>query len=578
MPGTCGISYSRGTIPLTPPIDIRADHLRIVQTVLRRHLLDGVRVWVFGSRATWVTKDSSDLDLALEGDTDIPQRSLSALEMAFEDSDLPFVVDIVDVNRIGERFRQIVAKQRVPLPMRRRAATSHSHAGGSALASGVDLKVAQHKLPVEWSRVRIGDTTDLLTGFPFKSDRYVSDSAAPRLLRGDNIAQGHLRWEGVKRWPAEAVAPTAQFWLREDDIVLAMDRPWIEAGLKFSSVRRSDLPALLVQRVARLRGGEDLDTRFLKYVIGCRDFSDYIVSVQTGTTVPHISARQIEGYEYPLPPIPEQRAIAHILGTLDDKIELNRRMNATLEAMARALFTSWFVDFDPVRVKMEGRDTGLPKGIADLFPDRLVDSELGDIPEGWEISEMGEEVDAVGGATPSTKEPAYWNEGQHHWATPKDLSKLLSPVLLGTDRKITDAGVQKISSGLLPTGTVLLSSRAPIGYLAIAEVPTAVNQGFIAMVCRKKLPNLYVLFWCYENLEHIKDISGGSTFAEINKKTFRFPSRSGTVEESSWCVRRRKSLAVRSSRLEHEGIRALGVSARHTAPEAGLRGVAGERT
>ena len=86
-----------------------------------------------------------------------------------------------------------------------------------------------------------------------------------------------------------------------------------------------------------------------------------------------------------IPPLPEQRAIAHILGTLDDKIELNRRMNETLEAMAQALFKSWFVDFDPVRAKMEGRDIGLPKDIADLFPDRLVDSELGEIPEGWKV-------------------------------------------------------------------------------------------------------------------------------------------------------------------------------------------------
>ena len=139
---------------------------------------------------------------------------------------------------------------------------------------------------------------------------------------------------------------------------------------------------------------------------------------------------------------------------------------------------------------MEGRDTGLPKEIVDLFPDRLADSEMGEIPEGWEVSEIGDEVDAVGGATPSTREAAYWNQGQHHWATPRDLSKLFSPVLLNTDRKITDSGVERISSGILPVGTVLLSSRAPIGYLAIAEVRTAVNQGFIAMVCRKTdIPN-----------------------------------------------------------------------------------------
>ena len=195
-------------------------------------------------------------------------------------------------------------------------------------------------------------------------------------------------------------------------------------------------------------------------------------------------------------------------------------MNETLEATARALFKSWFVNFDPVRAKMEGCDTGLPRHLSDLFPNRLVDSEMGEIPEGWEVSEIGKEVNAVGGSTPSTKEPSYWYQGQHYWATPKDLSKLWSPVLLDTSRKITDAGLQKISSGPLPVGTVLLSSRAPIGYLAIAEVPTAVNQGFIAMRCEQRLPSLYVLYWCQQNLGHIRDIAGGSTFPEISKLTF----------------------------------------------------------
>ena len=276
-----------------------------------------------------------------------------------------------------------------------------------------------------------------------------------------------------------------------------------------------------MQRVARLRGSDRLDTRFLSYVIGCHDFAQHILSVQTGTAVPHISAQQIKEFEFLLPHVHQQRAIAHILGTLDDKIELNRRMNETLEAMARALFKSWFVDFDPVRAKMAGRDTGLPRDIADLFPDRLVGSELGEIPEGWEVSQIGDEVDAVGGSTPSTKEPSYWHQGDHYWATPKDLSKLSSPVLLDTNRKITDAGLRKISSRTLPVGTVLLSSRAPIGYLAIAEIPTAVNQGFIAMRCERRLPNLYVLYWCEQNLGYIGDIAGGSTFAEISKKTFR---------------------------------------------------------
>ena len=219
--------------------------------------------------------------------------------------------------------------------------------------------------------------------------------------------------------------------------------------------------------------------------------------------------------------VEEQRAIAHILGTLDDKIELNRRMSATLEAMARALFKSWFVDFDPVRAKMEGRDPGLPKPLADLFPARLVDSELGEIPEGWQVKPVGDLAEVVGGSTPRTERAEYWESGTHHWVTPKDMSGLSMPVLLDTERKITDAGLAQVSSGLLPKGTVLLSSRAPIGYLAIAEVPVAVNQGFIAMKPRQGTSSLFLLRWASAAHDEIESRANGSTFLEISKASFR---------------------------------------------------------
>jgi type I restriction enzyme S subunit len=228
-----------------------------------------------------------------------------------------------------------------------------------------------------------------------------------------------------------------------------------------------------------------------------------------------------------LPPLPEQRAIAHILGTLDDKIEVNRRMSQTLEAMARALFKAWFVDFEPVRAKMEGRWQrgqslpGLPAHLYDLFPDRLVDSELGEIPEGWEVKRIGDLAEVFGGSTPRTDRSEYWEGGTHHWVTPKDLSALSVPVLLDTERKITDAGLSQISSGLLPKGTVLLSSRAPIGYLAIAEVPVAVNQGFIAMKPRPGISNLFLLRWASAAQEEIVSHANGSTFLEISKSSFR---------------------------------------------------------
>jgi len=196
-------------------------------------------------------------------------------------------------------------------------------------------------------------------------------------------------------------------------------------------------------------------------------------------------------------------------------------MNETLEAMARALFKSWFVDFDPVRAKAEGRDPGLPQSLADLFPDRFEDSELGEIPAGWRVTMIGDLAHIVGGSTPSTSKPEVWEGGSHCWATPKDLAPLTSPVLLDTERGITDTGLTQISSGLLPLGSVLLSSRAAIGYLAIAESPVAINQGIIAMTPKGAVPNMFLLLWAHFAHEDILGRANGSTFLEISKSNFR---------------------------------------------------------
>ncbi|GAB1426037.1 hypothetical protein MASR2M16_32710 [Thauera terpenica] len=234
---------------------------------------------------------------------------------------------------------------------------------------------------------------------------------------------------------------------------------------------------------------------------------------------------------------------------MDDKIDLNRRINQTLEAMAQALFKSWFVDFDPVKAKIaaiqEGRDPlraamsaisgksdaeldallreqfGQLAATAALFPDEMETSELGEIPRGWGVEPIGSLVECLGGTTPDTKNPEFWEPGEYAWTTPKDLSGANSPVLLSTERKISKKGLEKIGSGLLPVGTLLMSSRAPIGYLAILNIPAAINQGYIAMLPGGKLPPHYIYFWCKENIESIKGNANGSTFLEISKKAFR---------------------------------------------------------
>jgi len=263
---------------------------------------------------------------------------------------------------------------------------------------------------------------------------------------------------------------------------------------------------------------ENLDPRYLYLFVRSADFQEQLLAMLSGSAQPQLPIRDINQIVISLPPLPEQKAIAHILGSLDDKIELNRRMNETLEAMARAIFKDWFVDFGPTRAKIEGRAPYLPEPIWSLFPDAI--DPLSGLPVGWEVSTIGEEVKVVGGSTPNTKNPNFWNGGIP-WATPKDLSNLNTPVLLETARTITKDGLAKISSGLLPVGTVLLSSRAPVGYLAISEIPIAVNQGFIAMVCERRLSNIFILLWAKENMDVIIQNANGSTFQEISKRNFR---------------------------------------------------------
>jgi len=165
-----------------------------------------------------------------------------------------------------------------------------------------------------------------------------------------------------------------------------------------------------------------IDARFLLYALMSPIVQDEIKTHEgTGSTVSNLRIPSLEALEIPSPALPEQRAIASILGTLDNKIELNRRMNETLEAMARALFKSWFVDFDPVRAKAEGRDPDLPKHLADLFPDSLEDSELGEIPKRWKVKTLGDLLDLAYGKALKAEDrrdgkvPVFGSNGQVGW-------------------------------------------------------------------------------------------------------------------------------------------------------------------
>ncbi|HDZ54942.1 MAG TPA: restriction endonuclease subunit S [Pseudomonas xinjiangensis] len=267
-----------------------------------------------------------------------------------------------------------------------------------------------------------------------------------------------------------------------------------------------------------IRANEISNNWFLEAAINQSPLASFV----SGSTIPKLNKSNLEKIPLYCPPKPIQDQVGDFLRTIADKIANNRALATDLEAMARAIFKSWFVDFDPVKAKMEGRaPAGMDADTAALFPDELVESELGLIPKGWEVAAIADLCEIVGGATPSTKNSEYWDEGQHFWATPKDLSALSAPVLWGTSRQITDEGLAKISSGLLPEGTVLLSSRAPIGYLAITQVQTAINQGFIAMKPINGASSAFLMLWAKTFMDLIVGNANGSTFQEISKKSFR---------------------------------------------------------
>ncbi len=264
-----------------------------------------------------------------------------------------------------------------------------------------------------------------------------------------------------------------------------------------------------------------MDTLWASHYLGHPAVQEWVAQHAIGATMPNLNTKILSQLPFVMPPSHVQQSVGRFLGALDDKIELNRQMNQTLGQIAAALFRSWFVDFDPVRARAEGRQPeGMDAETAALFPDRLVESEIGEIPEGWEVVPVGEVVSAVGGSTPPTSQPEYWG-GDIPFATPKDLSKIDAPVLLSTERHITNAGMDRISSGLIPRHSLLMSSRAPIGYLAVNEVPVSVNQGMIVMLCDKGVSPWFMLEWARTNMEEIVGRANGTTFLEISKRSFR---------------------------------------------------------
>lgn len=378
----------------------------------------------------------------------------------------------------------------------------------------------------EWTQMTLGELCTrqggrIQTG-PFGSQLHTSDYVDQGIpvVMPTNINSSGISVEGIARIQPHDAERLSQHKLSVGDIVFSRRGDVTKNAL----VRASQTGWLCGTGCLKVRVGDEslASAKFLSYCLRHPEIVEWLVRHAVGATMPNLNTDILSRVPLTIPSTATQKKVVAILDGLTESIEVLQQQNIALESIARRLFRSWFVNFDPVHAKAAGKEPeAISTELAALFPSEFEDSELGPIPKGWSVTTFGAAFDIKGGATPSTSEPLYWNGGTHAWATPKDMSSLASKVMYRTERQITAAGVAKISSKALPAETVLMSSRAPVGYLAIAKAPISINQGFIAIPPTQGIPASFTVELLAQKMPDIKANAGGTTFAEISKTQFR---------------------------------------------------------
>jgi len=451
---------------------------------LRRYI-PGVAVWAYGSRVKWTARPNSDLDL-VAFTTPEQQPLVSELKEALAESDLPFPVDFHVWDEVPERFHEIIRKEYVVLQEVRQPERGSGMAG-------------------EWINVALEDVADELTvGYvgPMASE-YV-DVGVP-FLRSLNVEPLRINKNGLKFITPEFHQRIRKSRLTPGDVVI------VRTGKPGAcSVIPEWLADANCSDLVIVRCGKRLNNRFLAYYVNTVA-SDHVAAHLVGAVQQHFNVGSARTLRINLPPLSEQKTIAHILGTLDDKIELNRRMNGTLEAMARALFQSWFVDFDPVRAKLDGRQpTGLDAATAALFPAHFQESPLGHIPQGWTAGTLSEGFDLTMGQSPPGD--TYNEDGDG------------IPFYQGR----TDFGFRFPTRRIYCTaptryakpGDTLVSVRAPVGDINMADEECCIGRGVAAV--RHKSGAVSFTYHAMENLSPDFALfeGEGTVFGSINKQSF----------------------------------------------------------
>lgn len=395
-----------------------------------------------------------------------------------------------------------------------------------------------------WREVALGDIFNIKHGFAFKGEFFIEEKRNTILVTPGNFAiGGGFQKQKLKYYdgpiPDEYVLQPGKIIVTMTDLSKESDT------LGFSAIVPDDEYTWLHnQRVGLLEfnKGFESDPIFINYLLRSHEYRSWVIGSASGTTVKHTSPSRIMDFKCLVPPIQEQRVIAHILGSLDDKIELNRKMNETLEAMAQALFKSWFVDFDPVidnaiaagnpiPEELQGRAAirealgnerkPLPQEVSALFPSEFeLTEEMGWVPKGWNVTPLSEMINIIGGGTPKTSISDYWN-GNIPWFSVVDAPCSSDIFVIETEKHITQLGVDKSSTKILPTGTTIISARGTVGKCAMVGTPMAMNQSCYGIRGNEGISDGFIYYALREKVADLQGKSHGSVFDTITRDTFQ---------------------------------------------------------
>lgn len=335
-------------------------------------------------------------------------------------------------------------------------------------------------------------------GYAFASEKFTDDPSDCPLVKGENVQQGYVDWGAAKYWPQSEIDDFAAYELRAGDVVVAMDRPWVQAGLKWAYIRQDDPRALLVQRVARLTAKDGLDQTYLRCLISSAYFAAYVQPIVTGVNVPHISGKQIGDFLIPVPELAVQRKIAAILSAYDDLITNSQRRIVLLEGMAEEIYREWFV-----RMR---------------FPGWKIAKFRQGIPERWTVMPLEALFRTASGGTPSRTESQNFG-GDVAWVKTGELKSMF---VNSTEERISTRGLESSAAKVLPKNTVVMAMYCAMPDVAILGIEAATNQACCALLPKREaLGHQWTYFFARSALGHLVNFAHGAAQQNLSQEIIR---------------------------------------------------------